>query len=90
MVLCHVQLFVTLWAVACQAPLSMAFSRQYWRGLPFPTSGDPPKPGNEPKCLASPALAGRFFTTVPRREPIHLFKITKKKGNCQLCRMSCH
>ena len=33
----HVRLFVTLWTVACQAPLSMDFSRQeYWSGLPFP------------------------------------------------------
>ena len=31
----HVRLFVTLWTVACQAPLSMGFSRQdYWSGLP--------------------------------------------------------
>ena len=30
---CHVQLFVTLWTVARQAPLSMGFSRQeYWSG----------------------------------------------------------
>ena len=37
----HVQLFATLWTVACQAPLSMGFSRQeYWSGLPFPTPGD--------------------------------------------------
>ena len=31
-------LFATPWAVACQAPLSIDFSRQqYWSGLPFPT-----------------------------------------------------
>ena len=31
-----VQLFVAPWSVACQAPLSMEFSRQkYWSGLPF-------------------------------------------------------
>ena len=36
--LSHVQLFVTLWTVAHQAPLSMGFSRQeYWSGLPFPS-----------------------------------------------------
>ena len=30
--------FVTLWTVACQAPLSMGFSRQaHWGGLPFPS-----------------------------------------------------
>ena len=32
----RVWLFVTLWAVAHQAPLSMGFSKQeYWRGLHF-------------------------------------------------------
>ena len=40
--------------VACQAPLSMGFSRQeYWSGLPFPSPGDLPDPGFEP---GSPAL----------------------------------
>ena len=33
--------------------------------LPFPTPGDLPNSGIEPTCLASPALGGRFFTTVP-------------------------
>ena len=42
----HVQLFVTLWTIACQAPLSMEFSRQeYWSGLPCPPPGDLPGPG---------------------------------------------
>ena len=45
---------VTLWTVAHQAPLSMGFSRQgYWSGLPFPSPGDLPDPGIEPR---SPAL----------------------------------
>ena len=36
----HVRLFVTLWTVVCQAPLSMEFSREeYWSGLPFPSPG---------------------------------------------------
>ena len=57
---------MTLWTVVHQAPLSMEFSRQeYWNGLPFPTPGDLPYPRIEPVSLASPALAGRFFTTVP-------------------------
>ena len=44
----------TPWTVACQAPLSMGFSRQeYWTGLPFPSPGDLPDPGIEP---GSPAL----------------------------------
>ena len=52
------------WTVAHQALLSMGFPRQeYWRGLPFPTSRDPSDPGIKSLSLASPALAGGFFTT---------------------------
>ena len=48
-----VQLFATLWTVALQAPLSMGFSRQeYWSGWPFPSPGDCPKPGIEPRFPA--------------------------------------
>ena len=50
----HVQFFVTPWAVAHLALLSMGFSRQeYWSGLPCPPPGDLPHPGIEPP---SPAL----------------------------------
>ena len=43
-------LFVTPWTVAYQAPPSMGFSRQeYWSGVPFPSPGDLPNPGIEPK-----------------------------------------
>ena len=60
----RVQLFGSLWAVACQAPLSMGFSRQeYWSGLSRPPPGDLPNPGIKLMCLKSPALAGVFFTT---------------------------
>ena len=62
----HVQLFVTLWAVACQAPQSMGFSRQeYWSELPCPLPGDLPNPGTEPESLMSYHLlpSGGFFTT---------------------------
>ena len=62
--LSQVQLFVTLWTVAQQAPLSMGFSSQeYWSGLLCPLPGDLPNPGIKPVSPASPALAGRFFTT---------------------------
>ena len=45
---------VTSWAVACQTPLTMGFSRQeYWSGLPFHSPGDFPNSGTEP---GSPAL----------------------------------
>ena len=62
--LSHVRLFVTLWTIAHQAPLSMGFSRQeYWSGFPCPPPGDLSDPGTEPASLLSPALAGGFFTT---------------------------
>ena len=70
----RVQLFMILWTVACQTPLSMEFSRQeYWSGLPFPTPGDIPDPGIEPASLARDgthvscisSLAAGFITTAP-------------------------
>ena len=52
-----VQLFATLWTIACQAPLSMGFFRQeYESGLPCPPPGDLPHPGNKPASPAPPAL----------------------------------
>jgi len=60
--------FATPWTVALQAPLSMGFPRQeYWSGLPFPPPEDLPDPGIGP---ASPALAGRFFSTEPPGKPM--------------------
>ena len=51
----------TPWTVACQAPLSMGFSRQeYWSGLPFPSPEDPPNPGIKPW---SPALQADSLPT---------------------------
>ena len=58
----RVQLFVILWTVACQDPLSMEFSRQeYWNGLRFPPPGDLPHPGIESRSLASPAQQWIFY-----------------------------
>ena len=58
---------VTPWTWACQAPLSMEFSRQeYWSGLPCPPPGDLPDPGIEPASLA---LARGFFTIGPPYDP---------------------
>ena len=52
--LSRVQFFATPWTRAYQVPPSMGFSRQkYLSGLPFPSPGDLPDPGIEPK---SPAL----------------------------------
>ena len=62
-----VGLFVTPRTVAYQAPQSMEFSRQeYWSGFPFPSQGDLPNPGIEPR---SPALQA---DTLPHEPP----------GNC--------
>ena len=69
----RVRLFVTPWSVACQAPLSMGFSRQeYWRGLPFPSPQDLPGLGIKP---VSPALAGGFFTVEPPGESLDTYYI---------------
>ena len=53
-----------------QVTLSMGFSRQeYWSKLPFLIPGDLSNPGIEPASLESPALVGRFLTTVPPGKP---------------------
>ena len=61
-----VQLFVTPWTVAYEAPPSMGFSRQeYWSGVPFPSPGDRSNPGIEPK---SPTLqADALPSELPRK-----------------------
>ena len=65
-VLSCVLLFATPWTVVCQSPLYMEFSKQgYWSGLLFPIPADLPNPGME---LASLALTGGFFTTVPAKK----------------------
>ena len=53
----HIWLFVTLWTVACQSPLSIGFSRQeYWSGLLCPSPGNLPNPGIELSSPEAPAL----------------------------------
>ena len=71
----HVQLFETLWSIACQAPLSMRFSRQgYWSGWPCPLPGDLLNPGIE---LTSPMSSeGRFFSTSTSWEAHNLVFLT--------------
>ena len=62
---------VTPRTVACQAPLSVEFSKQeYWSGLPFPTPGLLPDPGVEPTSLASSALSGEFSNTALPAKPL--------------------
>ena len=68
-------LFVTLWTVARQAPLSMGLSRQeYWSWLPGAPPRDLPNPGFKPMSPTSPALAGDFLITKH-----HLFVIWSRK-----------
>ena len=68
------RLFVTPWTVAHQAPPSMGFSRQeYWSRLPFPSPGDCPEPGIEPR---SPALqADALPSETPGKKAIRQIQI---------------
>ena len=67
----HFSLFVTPWTVAHWDSLSMEFSKQeYQSGLLFATPGYLLHPGTEGASLVSPALAGRFFITVPPGKPL--------------------
>ena len=71
-----VQLFVTLWTVVPEVPLSMGFPRQEnWSGLPFLTPGDFPDPGIKPASLVFPAVVGGFFTTEPQGKPSEIYNI---------------
>ena len=61
--LSRAQFFATPWTVAYQTPPSMEFSRQeYWSGLPFPSPGDLPDPGIEPR---SPPLQADLLLSEP-------------------------
>ena len=67
----HVWLFVTLWTIARQAPLSMGFSRQeYWSWSPFPSPGNLPNPWIKPVSPGSPAWAGEIFITDSTVQPL--------------------
>ena len=65
--LSYVQLFVTPWTAAHQAPLSIGFSRpEYWSGLPCSPPGDLPNPGIEPR---SPTLQADSLPSEPPGKP---------------------
>ena len=70
------RLFATPWAVAYQGPPSMGFSRQeYWSGLSFPSPGDLPDPGMEPR---SPALQTDTLLSEPLGKPLLHIKLRIK------------
>ena len=67
--LSRVRLFATPWTVTYQVPPSMEFSRQeYQSGLPFPSPGDLPDAGIEPR---SPALRADALPSEPPGKPIY-------------------
>ena len=73
---CHVWLFVTLWIVAHQTPLSMEFSRQeYWSRLPCLPPEDLPNPGIKPVSPMTPALQADSLCTEPAGKPICLWEV---------------
>ena len=74
-----VQLFATLWTVACQALLSMKFSRQeYWSRLPFPSPEYLPNPGTEAR---SPALQGDTLSSEPPGKLLLVYIDQKSTGH---------
>ena len=74
------------WTVAQQAPLSMRFSRQeYWSGLPFPSPGNLPNPGIEPR---SPTLQA---DSSPSEPPVMLPGLTQESAiSCRSARQLRH
>ena len=77
----QVRLFVTLWTIACQAPLSMGFFRQeYWSGLPSPPPGDLPNPVIKLMSLKSPALAAVSLTLASPGKSTGTLKLFKDIG----------
>ena len=67
---------MTPWTVTHQTPLTMGFSRQYWSELPFPSPGDLPNPGVEPK---SPVLQEDSLLSEPPGKPHRFFVLNTKK-----------
>ena len=66
MCVCTQSCLTLCYSIDCSLPASpvLGISRQEcWGGLPFPSPGDLPDPGIKPTSLASPALAGGFFTS---------------------------
>ena len=71
----HVWLFATLWTIACQAPLSMGFSRQeYCSRLSYTSPEILPHPGTEPMPLLSPAFTACSLPPGPpgKSWPVHI------------------
>ena len=84
--LSRARLFATPWTIVYQAPQSMEFSRQeYWSGLPFPSPGDLPNPGIEPR---SPVLQAYALLSEPpgkdRFKEIR-YRLLSLRAWCECC-----
>ena len=78
---------MTPWTVACQAPLSMGFSRQeYWSGLPFLSLGDLSNPGIEPRF---PAFQADSLPSEPPGKPLYWMTFIEDSMHLDLVRESC-
>ena len=68
------QIFTTPWTLACQAPLSMKFSKQeYWSGLPFPSPGNLPDPGIKSRY---PAMQADSLPSEPPGKPRYTLQLS--------------
>ena len=83
----RVRLFATPWTSSLPAPPSMGFSRQeYWSGLPFPSPGDLPNPGIEPR---SPAFQADALTSETPGKPCLLHFLHWQMDSSQLVTINC-
>ena len=85
---------MTLWTVARQVPLSMAFPRlEYWSGLLFPSPGDLPSPGIEPMSLAWQAdvlpSEPKFSLSHPNHPVTGHFRLIYKAPRACVAETSC-
>ena len=84
----HVELFATLWIVACHTPLSIGFSRQeYWIGKPCPPSRGSLQPRNQ-TCVS--CIAGRFFIIWSTREAHKTVKTSSKFMYVTILHFACY
>ena len=80
--------FAIPWTVAYRAPPSMGFSRQeYWSGLPFPSPGDLPDPGIEPR---SPTLQADPLPSEPPAKPKKLQSFYNATSYSHFCISTLH
>ena len=86
----HIRLFLTLWTVTCQGPLSVGFSRQeHWSGVPFPLSGDLPNTRIKPTSLTASALQVDSLPLSHWGSPLPVCSISKCDTASETCGFLC-